>query len=425
MNIPPIASLVLFRDLTLKVSLSPELEQEVKSFSDKPQTAVPPDQYRAYIESADALAGRCVAFLDAEMARLTEARFSGPDPNSLKQKLLMDPRRQTEQVVQGLKQKLANEKQEWTRRIAKQMADVATSIEQQVETIEIAHAEGKEALVVAPGEDWMRAFDAWKADVFARWSSHLAPLVHAKTCELIQPDVEALSTTLGKPVKIELRVPAPMKLPTGRERPKEHSERFEVPTTMDTFGEMFKNQLSTVAMMAGMVVIPVIGSLMHTAAMAIRALVMGSLVAPIAVFAFISGRKQRAKLIVGNQEKAREKLIKAVAQDAKAELDRFKPDAERYTAQYCNASLTTALAVVEPLVAEVFETREKSVAAELAKAQIASDRVMDQLQGLRMLKSQLSGQLVVDIKRRIQDLDSWAQNAAAQPAPGMAPGAKA
>jgi hypothetical protein len=173
-----------------------------------------------------------------------------------------------------------------------------------------------------------------------------------------------------------------------------------------------------------MVVIPVIGSLMHTAAMAIRALVMGSLVAPIAVIAFISGRKQRAKLILGNQEKAREKLIKAVAQEAKTELDRFKPDAERYTAQYCTASLTTALGVIEPLIAEVFESREKSVASELAKAQIASDRVMDQLQGLRMLKSQVSGQLAVDIKRRIQDLDSMAQSAGTAP-PGMAPGAKA
>src|SRR5262249_34033946 len=156
----------------------------------------------------------------------------------------------------------------------------------------------------------------------------------------------------------------------------------EVPGPLETFGEMFKNQLSTVAMMAGMVVIPVVGSLMHTAAMAIRALVMGRMVAPVMVFAFISGRKQRAELIPGNQEKAREKLIKAVAADAKAELDRFKPDAERYTAQYCTASLATALGVVEPLVNEVFEAREKGVAQELAKAQIASDRVMDQLQGL-------------------------------------------
>jgi hypothetical protein len=412
MNLPPVNSLSLFRDLALKVRLDPDLERDVKAFSDRPQSAVPQEEYRAYIETADALATRCAAFLEAETARTTEARFSGPDPNALKQKLLIEPRRQVDQILNALKQKLGNEKQEWTRRIAKQMSDVATSIEQQVDTMEMSHAEGAAALVVTPDAEWLRAFDAWKSDVFGRWATHMAPLLHAKTSELIQPELDALTTALQRPVKVDLRVPAAMKLPMGRERPKEHSERFEVPTGLETFGEMFKNSLSTVAMMAGMVVIPVIGSLMHTAPTAIRALVMGSMVLPIGFFAFFSGRKNRAKIIVSNQEKARDKLRKSIAAETKAELDRFKPDAERYSAQYCTAATTTVLGVVEPLVVEVFEAREKTVALELAKAQIASDKVMDTLQSLRMLRGQITGQLMVDIKRRIQDLDAMAAPAA-------------
>jgi len=406
MNLPPVNSLSLFRDLLLKVRLEPALEQDVKAFTERPQSAVPEGEYRAYMERADALAARCAAFLEAEMARATEARFAAPDPNALKQKLLIEPRRGVDQIVMGLKQKLGNERQEWTRRIAKQMSDVATSIEQQVETMEMARAEGREAMVATPDPEWLRAFDAWKADVFGRWASHLAPLLRAKTCELIQPDLDALSSALGAPVKVELRVPAAMKLPTGRERPKDHAERFEVPTAGETFVEMFKGSLSTVAMIAGMVVIPVVGSLMHTAPTAVRALVMGGMLVPIAAFAFVSGRKQRKKLIAGNEDKAREKLRKALAAETKAELDRFKPDAERYAAQYCSAALATAMGVIEPLVGESFEAREKTVGQELAKAQIATDKVMDQLQSLRMIRGQITSQLVVDIKRRLQDLEA-------------------
>jgi hypothetical protein len=175
---------------------------------------------------------------------------------------------------------------------------------------------------------------------------------------------------------------------------------------MEAFIGTFKDSLSTVAMLAGMVVIPVIGSLMHTASTEVRALVMGATVAPIAIAAIFTGAKNRRKLIDSNLTKSREKLLKSFASDSKAELDRFRPEAERVTSAYCNTAQQAALAVIEPTIAEVFEHRERQLASDLAKAQLSSDRVMDQINLLRQLRNGISGTLTVDVKRKMQELES-------------------
>ncbi len=401
---PSIPSLGTLRDLTLKVELDEALQRDVKAFLDRP--APGPDEQRAYLDDASSVASRCLAFVEAEMARLTEQRFSAPDPNALRQKLLVEPRRQVDGILNGIRQKVSTDRQDWARRIAKQVADVAASIEAQVESIEVAQEAGKHDVAVTPDPEWARAFDAWKAEAFARWAAHLAPLVQAKTYQLIEPDLASLRDLLGAPVDVELQKPAAMTLPAGRGQGKPLVERFEIPTAAEAFFETFKGGLSTVAMIAGMVIVPVIGSLMHTASTEVRALVMGGMVTPIGIFAFFQARGQRKKLYTQNMDRARERLQKAIVAEARIDLDLFKPDAERYAGQYGATAQAAVLAAADRVVAEAFEKREKDVARDLAKAQIQADRVMDQLTVLRQIKGSLTGTLVVDLKRRVQELDA-------------------
>jgi cell pole-organizing protein PopZ len=402
---PSIPSLATLRDLTLKVELDDALQRDVKAFLERapaPETS----EQRAYLEDAGALAGRCLSFLDGEMARLTEQRFSAPDPNALRQRLLGEPRRQVDGVLNGIRQKISTDKQDWARRIGKQMADVGASIEQQVESLELAQQAGKHEVTVTPDAEWARAFDAWKADTFSRWAAHLAPLVQAKTYQLLEADLQTLRELLGAPVGVELHKPAAMALPAGREQQRALAERFEVPTTLEAFFETFKGGLSTVAMIAGMVIVPVIGSLMHTASTEVRALVMGGMVTPIGISAFFQARAQRRKITAQNLDRARDRLQKAIVAEAKLDLERFKPDAERYATQYGATAQAAVLAAADRLIAEAFDRREKDVARDLARAQLQTDRVTDQLNLLRQIKGSLSGTLVVDLKRRVQDLEA-------------------
>jgi hypothetical protein len=131
---------------------------------------------------------------------------------------------------------------------------------------------------------------------------------------------------------------------------------------------------------------------------------MGSMVAPIVAFAAIQAKGMRRKTIHQGEEKARERLRKAVAAEAKAELDRFKPDAERYSSAYCNTAQSALLAVLEPTVAQAFEKREQRAAADLAKAHLAGERLQESAGTLRQVKQSLTSQLVVDLRRRQLEL---------------------
>ena len=174
-------------------------------------------------------------------------------------------------------------------------------------------------------------------------------------------------------------------------------------------------------MIAGMIIIPVVGELMNQAATHIRAMIMGTMVAPIVAFAAIQARGMRAKTIHTGEEKALERMRKALAAEAKAELDRFKPDAERYSAAYCNTAQAALLAVLEPMIGTAFERREQRAAADLAKAHMAGERIQESTGTLRQVKQALSAQLLVDLRRRQLELVSGHGRVQARRSPSRRP----
>lgn len=354
----------------------------------------------SFIEQTLEVCDACIALIDSEQQRVAEAKFSAPDPASLRSKLVGEPRRQAEQALAALKQRVAQEKQEWVRRVAKQLNDVQSALEGQVEQIRVMERVEGASIVLSPDDDWLKTYDDWRADTYASWAAHLGNALPVKTRKAVQPELEALSGLMKQRLSLPENARPQFVLPLKRGRGKEYRERFDVATSLEAFFNSFKERLNTVAMIAGLVVIPVVGGLMTTASTTIRAVVMGAALTPILVFSFYHGRKHRKQLFIANLEKASDRLRKVLLADAKLELERFKLDAERYTAAHCNAAQQALASALDPLIAEHFEALERQTASRLANAQLEADRATDQVNILRQLKSSLTGQLMLELKRR-------------------------
>jgi hypothetical protein len=201
---------------------------------------------------------------------------------------------------------------------------------------------------------------------------------------------------------------APFRLSAARERPRTYREAYDVPSMFEAFFDTFKERLNTVAMLAGLVVIPVIGQLMHSAPTASRAAIMGGAVLPIVLFSFLQGRRNRRKLHAGSIDKAKERLKKALAQDAKGEIERFRLDADRYCSAYCVEAQQVMVSELEDRLDGHFDALEKRVAKDLANAQMEVDRSVDSLNVLRQTKGTLTGQLLLELRRRSVEAGSAA-----------------
>ncbi len=401
MALPP--SLGALRDLPARVALPAALEAEVAAFSARPPP--PPAEEQAVVEAALALTERCLGFLDEEATRLTEARFAGSDPNALRQRALQEPRRQVDALLGALRQKLAGEKQEWARRLQKQFLDVNEQFARQAASFTVATQTAGRELRVTFHPEWLAAHERWLDGALGRWAEHVESLVATKAMAAAEPELRALAEALGGAAMPPLGLKADrIRVETGAAALRAAGAGTEVPSLGEVVFESFKGGLNTVAMIAGLIVIPVAGSLMHTASMEVRAFVMGGMVLPVAVFAVLAGGKARGRLRASNLEKAREKLRKELEAGFKLAVDRFRPEAERYVAAQLASVQAALLSALEPAVARVFEEKERALSSELARSALQADRLNEQLNGLRMARGTLATQLLVDLKRRQREL---------------------
>ncbi len=401
MALPAIGSLQHLRDLPLRVQVSDELRAQISAFASR--TSLEASDPRAYYEAALTLTDRALAFLDAEAARLTQERFAASDPGTLRQRFVGEPKRLADGLVANLKSKVASEKAEWSRRLTKQSRDVAAAFEHELAAMETStDARGEHALVLRPSEAWSGRLERWIADAIAKWTGHLAELVRGKHAQLLQPDLDAIQGVIN--AKFDVTLPeAPAFASRFELAARTFEARFEAPSTSHAIFETFKNGLNTVAMLAGLIVIPVIGSLMHESPLQIRAVVMGATITPVALFAVLAGVRTRKRLLATNADRAREQIIKALGAAFKDQLERFRAEAERYCSQYGQQALHGTLAIVEPAIAHQLERRERDVAQELAGAQLAIDRINEQLMAIKQSRTSLSGQLVVELRRKLTD----------------------
>ena len=401
----PIATLAMIRDLPLRLPIPPALEQEIQTFVKRPTPAAGETDAVTYYESALQLTQKCVDYLESETARLTESVFSVGDAAAVKQRIVGDPRKQLDTVLNAIKQKIASEKNEWGRRFAKQSIDVNDGLGKQLEALTVSSEIDVEHMFVVPEGHWKGTFSGWFDDVLTRWGQHVSGLLKKKTTDAVAEELAQVSTILDAKIAIRAREAGAVTVPALGDI---HAlqEKIEVPTRGEIFIETLKGGLNTVAMVAGLIVIPVVGQFTDQQPTHMRALFMSSVCVPIIAFSYLAMHKQRSKMISRNTEKAAQTLRKNVSEMSKARLERFKMEADRAVQLYLAAFQQSLLEQVDPYIESCFKKRDVILAGELTTLKLQTDRIQDQLAAVRQAKTGLATQLVVDLRRRLKELET-------------------
>lgn len=393
-----IPSLTVLRDLPLRLALSPDLAARLKDFVTAASGA---EAQRPTPAQGVALVEECLSTLDGESTRLAEQRFSLGDPMTLKQKLVLDPKRQADQLLAALKQKLSGERSEWTRRTTRQASDFQESLAKPLAAVEfsLVPASDREQ-TLGLSDAWATDFQAWWATSLDGWAKLVDGLLDSRTDAAIASELKALGELLERPLPLKPTPVPPMTSPArGAMDFAPISARFEVPGGREVILESFKGGLYGVAMVSGMVIIPLLTVFLKEQSPMLRAGVTAAAVIPTAAFAVINGRKTRSKLVSAAADKHRDKLKRELETLLKQRVDRFRADAERHAHAWLVDRQRDLLAVLEPLVTTVFDERERGLASQLARTQLDSERFADQLGQLRQIKTNLTAQVLVDLRR--------------------------
>jgi len=391
----------LLRDVALRVPIGNALGEELSTFASRQHP--PQSECQPYLRDALTLVQKAMAALDVCLGALTEQRFAAGDAMTLRQRLVGDPKRSVDNALSMLKQKLSGERQEWSRRLSKQCLDVLDALPKELQSLATTLSQRGGSMEVTLEARWAVSFSSWLDEVFGSWARHLAVLLPAKTEALVAPELATINEILGTSVSVAMPRPVPPQQ-TGDAMDLDNlSERLEVPRAAEVFVAQLKSSLQSVAMLAGLIVIPVVTSLMGTSSPQIRALVMACAVAPVAALAVLQTRKHRHVLLEGNLEKARDKIRKTLDASFRSKLERFKPEAERASQTYLSQVQQALLGVLEPAIVAALEQRERSVASQLAGAQMEADRLADQINSTKQLKGGL-GQLALELRKRLSDL---------------------
>jgi hypothetical protein len=399
----PLPNLTALRDFASRIALPQDLAAAVEAVTGRPPP--PAAQERAAVDDALATVERCITWMDEETARLTESRFAQPDLNTMRQRLLQEPRRQIDQLLNALKQKVASERQEWARRLQKQYLDVNEQFARQSAGLRVDIEPRGHELYVRLHPEWQGSYARWLTEAFTRWAEHVETLVAPKALAAAEPELRALAQAIGsRPTSTPEVRPDGIRLETGLVDLARITATCEVTSFGEAIFESFKGGLNTVAMIAGLIVIPVVGSVMHTATMNVRAIVMGGMVVPVAVFAVRAGQKARRRIHAANLDKTRDKMRKELETSFKLAIERFRPEADRYVQAQLVAIQTAIVGALEPVIAQSFDEKERALAGDLAKAQLQAERTAEQLNTLRMAKGQLAGMLLSELRRRQHEL---------------------
>lgn len=395
-----IPSLELLRDLPLKIALPDDLRADVAASVAELRSASELPAMQRAAARAEAVTLRAIAHLEAEAARLTQERFAAEDAGALRRRLVDEPKQRAEALVASMRQRVAGEKPEWSRRLDKQTRDLLDAMRKELAKMAIEDAsEAKDGAVRAVPK-FRERFGEWTDAAMDSWTAHLGALVEAQYAELLRPELDALAAVLGARIDPELPTPA---MPVYRVQIPDAALRatYDSPSFFETVFAPLKGGLDLVALITGLLVVPIVGRLMDESPIVLRATVVGGMISAVIVVAVSSGLRTRRKLVAAAKGAARGEIAKNVEASFTAQLERFRADAERACHGAMLEALRTALRVVEPAIARFVEAREASAVTALASAQLKLDRIADQLRTIRSVKYALEEQLLVDLRRSL------------------------
>jgi hypothetical protein len=283
---------------------------------------------------------------------------------------------------------------------------VLDSIEKELRAIKTASTIEATGYVTSVDEHWSRTFFSWLDETLTTWSRHVEQMLPQKTVAAVETEVRALNGHLAAPYAPQPPTPSTLTPSPSRLELPPLRDASEVPTVFEAFFELFKGGLNTAAMLAGLVIVPVVGSLSHEQPVALRATVMSGFIVPIVGFAVFQTRRIRRRMMDKGAEKSAAKLKKDVEAFCKTKVERFKGEIERFAHAYVATAQNEIVAGAESAVTRTFAKKEEALAGDLAKAQLTADKLADQINAYKSVRGALSGTFLVEAKRKLRDLEA-------------------
>lgn len=398
MALPQIPSIELLRDLPLKIAIPDDLRADVTVLLGQAQEELV--DARHSIVEAERLTLRAIAHIEGEAARLTQERFAAEDASTLRRRLVHDPVERAEEIIENMRQRVAGERTEWTRRLDKQTRDVVEALRRELSRMELEHIPKPETDVLRATKSFRDRFAAWTNEALSAWTSHLQVLVEGQVAELITPEIERLEGVLSLHLAPEL--PAPT-MPEYRVKIPDSlfATSYEPPAFVTVILGQFKGGLDVIALLASLLVVPVVGQLMEESPLVVRGTVIGTMILAALAFALFSGIRTRRSLTAAAMSAAKNDIIRAVESSFVTQIERFRADVERQCTACMQEALRATMRVVEPAMERFVAQREANAVSMLAGAQMKLDRIEDQLRSIRGVKYALEEQLLVDLRRSL------------------------
>lgn len=348
--------------------------------------------------AAEELTRRVMDRLDAEARGLHRERFAQEGIDAIRQRLLDAPRARAEAIVASLRDLVASDRQEWVKRLDKQTRDIIDAMRVELARMELERLPSSARTRVIARSGFRTRFEKWSDAAMDAWSSHLSSLVDARYQELLAFELDQLESVLGARVDA---VTVHASLPELRVRIAETSyeSTYDPPSLGASVLGPFKGGLDVVALLAGLIVVPVVGTLMDQASLYARVGVVGAMVLLSLLASVSSGLRARRKQEAEGLAAARASIRSAVESSFVAQVERLRTDLERRTVAAVREGLRGTLASATVAIAEMLKSREPTAIVVLADAQANLERIDDRLRAIRALKYALEDELLVRLRR--------------------------
>jgi hypothetical protein len=389
-------------DLPIRYRISPGLSDKVSALGAAARAA--PDAWPAHYEAAIGLVDACIAELSSSAEAIQARLGAADDPNELKQRLAAGPRRDADRALADAKASLAKAHREATERLRRQAQHVREQCVGQVGgSLAIVVRNTTDGIHVTADPAWWGQFTGYITRCCDEWSLQFSE-AHEPGFAASFSSLVAVGPARGAAPVSPAASPPSLARPALSEPP--GGKEVEVPSHGAALGGYLRSHLMSIGIvssvvMAGVALVPGGTGAVTTA---IRGLILLAFLPLLSVFAWRGAAQQRDRLRRKAVADQREATAKAIVDTVERQVEAHRVTLERWSQRRVDdwgaAADRWMVDVVQPNLAEL-----DAVAAEQARlARVAQGQLTEELGALKAARTQLSQNLLVDLKRRLRQL---------------------
>jgi len=400
-NLPP--ALVPLRDLHLRLALDEPLALAIERHLATPIDPSGNGAATAWHRRALELCEDALSYVEREAERATQEMITATERQANAGRAAESLRRDVDSLLGACKRALDEEKARFSQRFAKQLQGTQDALEQTLRQLATSRRAEEFSVVFTLDPKFRTELERWSGAVFESWSSHTGQLLVDRARAAIEAPRGQLERVLGTPIAPEPVAPRLPPIPDAGDLAA-MEEKAEMPTIGEAFKESLFGGLNAVAMIAGMVVVPVVGNFSASQPVQLRAVVMASCVLPIIGLAVWGTRRHRKKSLLRNIDKAITALKKNLELYFRGRVERFKVGHDVAVQDFLTRYHQSLADVVTRISDEILRTREARRIEEQTRMKVEIDAIQARQSRLRTARDQLHDQVRFELRRRLKEL---------------------